>query len=257
MPAADRQRRAERLERLVPEDLLPGPERSDLLRLMILLAELPAPPDPDGRLDRYPARHDRYLRAIDGDDPELVEERFLELYAHLHLHEAPYTPGERRRMDAAGGYWCHAGGLSPVVRAGRWVRPTTVSADLGAGNGLQLLLLQRLHPHPLSVQLEISSAAVEMGRQLQRWLSIPEDAVQWIVADLLEAELPDADLVYLYRPVRPTGKGAAFYRRLADHLARRDRETVVLSVADCLGSFLDASFDEVYGDGHLTCFRSG
>jgi hypothetical protein len=49
-------------------------------------------------------------------------------------------------MDRSGGYWCHAGGLSPVLKAGAFIEPDTVSADFGAGNGLQCLLMQKIHP---------------------------------------------------------------------------------------------------------------
>ena len=102
-----------------------------------------------------------------------MEEAFLTLYAHLHMHEARYTPDERGRMDEAGGYWAHAGGLSPILEAAPWIRPNTVSADLGAGNGLQGLLLQILYPHRKTIQIEISSNMVELGKQLQAWLGIP------------------------------------------------------------------------------------
>ncbi len=247
--------RVRRLDELAPREGLRRQDHHDLVRLMDLLAGLPHPPDPAGAFPRYAELHARYLRALDEGEAEAVEESFLELYAHLHLHEAPYTADERRRMDAAGGYWCHAGGISPVVRAGRHLRPASVSADLGAGNGLQLLLLQRLHPHALSVQVEISSGAVTLGRELQRWLEIPEASVRWVVADVLAAPIPDADLLYLYRPVRPEGPGRAFYERLAAHLASRRTETVVFSIADCLRDFLDDRFEVTHSDGHLTCFR--
>ena len=50
------------------------------------------------------------------------------------MNEAEYREEERRLMDEAGGYWAHAGGLSPILKAGSWIRPDTVSTDLGAGN---------------------------------------------------------------------------------------------------------------------------
>jgi hypothetical protein len=233
---------------------IPG-ERRRLVALMELLAGLPPPPDPDRLFDRYEQLLADFLEACTGSYGELLEERFLELYAHLHMHEAPYTRAERRSMDAAGGYWAHAGGLSPILKAGAWIRPDTVSVDLGAGNGLQGLLLQRLDPHRRCVQVEISSAMVEIGRALQGWLGIPEDRVGWRVDDVLATPLGGWDFVYLSRPVRPTGPGAAFYRRLAEALAAEPVEVVVFSIADCLRGFLAPAFECIYSDGHLTCFR--
>jgi len=230
-------------------------ERSRLVRLMELLTSLPDPPNAATLFPRFSALKDRFLAACDGNDGEGLEERFLELYAHLHMHEAPYTRRERRQMDATGGYWSHAGGLSPILKAGKWIRPETTSVDLGAGNGLQALLMQKLHPHALSCQIEISSAMVDIGRVLQDWLEIPEDQVEWRADDVLETPLGGWSFVYLYRPVRPSGPGLGFYRRLANALGTEPGEVVVFSIADCLGGFLPETFDRFYTDGHLTCYR--
>ena len=93
-------------------------ERDRLVQLMFLLARLSAPPDPEGDFVEYGERKERFLTSAAGDDYEVLEEAFLSLYAQLHMHEAEYTAGERRRMDEAGGYWAHAGGLSPILKAG-------------------------------------------------------------------------------------------------------------------------------------------
>jgi len=193
---------------------------------------------------------------ITGDhDGDAIEEAFLELYCHLHLHEAPYSPAERCRMDETGGYWNHAGGISPLLRAGPFIRPDTVSCDLGAGNGLQGLLLQHLTPHARTVQVEISSEAVEIGRHLQDWLELPEDRVEWVVSDVMDFSVEGIDFLYLYRPVRPVGPGRAYYEQLAAELDRCGREIMIFSIADCLSSFLPPRFDVVYSDGHLTCIK--
>lgn len=226
-----------------------------LARLMTLVGRLPHPPDPAGAFPRYVELKDRFLAALVHGDSELVEEAFLELYAHLHMHEAPYTDAERRRVDASGGYWCHAGGLSPILKAGDWLRPDSISADLGAGNGLQCLLMLALYPHALTVQVEISARMVEIGRGLQRWLGVAEEQVRWIVADVADVSVADVDLLYLYRPVRPEGPGRAFYEQLATQLSRSEREVVILSIADCLAEFLPPTFQMFYSDGHLTCFK--
>ena len=171
------------------------------------------------------------------------------------MHEAPYTRNERQRVDATGGYWAHAGGLSPILKAGSWITPTTPSVDLGAGNGLQALLMQRLYPHRCSVQVEISGAMVEIGRRLQYWLDIPDDRVEWRVDDVVETPMGGWDFIYLYRPVRPDGPGRIFYERLSTALAAEPGQVVIFSIADALGEFLPPAFETFYSDGHLTCFR--
>jgi hypothetical protein len=236
-------------------DERPAVERERLVRLMALFAALPPPPDTGGHFPRYAELQSEFRNSFRSNDPEQIEERFLELYAHLHMHEAPYTPEERRRVDETGGYWSHAGGLSPILRAGDWLRPDSVSADLGAGNGLQGLLFQKLYPHRRTIQVEISSTMVEIGMRLQRWLGIPEARVEWVVGDVMNASVDGIDFLYLYRPVRPDGPGRAFYERVAAELEDSDRAVVIFSIADCLRDFLSPHFEVFYFDGHLTCFR--
>ena len=187
--------------------------------------------------------------------PDPVEEAFLNLYCHLHGHEAPYSASERRRMDELGGYWCHAGGLSPILKAGQFIGPDTVSADFGAGNGLQGLLLQKLYPHARTIQIEISSRMVAWGIDLQEWLGIEPGRVEWVVGDVLEYCPRGIDFIYLYRPVRPEGKGRPFYENFAAELAATTEPVIIFSVADCLASFVADTCEVFYSDGHLTCFR--
>jgi hypothetical protein len=247
---------AHRLHIVLDIDEMPHIERERLIRLMVRFAELPAPPGAGRLFPRFDGLRDGFLDAVEAGDSDLIEDRFLELYAHLHMHEAPYTPEERRAVDSSGGYWCHAGGLSPVLKAGDWIHEFSSSADLGAGNGLQGLLLQVLYPHRRSVFVEISGRMAEIGRDLQSWLGIPSHRVEWIVGDVLDVPIPEVDFLYLYRPVRPDGAGRAFYTRLAADLDARDRPIVVFSIADCLREFLSDRFRVFYTDGHLTCFRS-
>ena len=246
---------AEHVFKLLHDDGRSLGERRRLVILMELFASLPEPPGASRLFPRFGGFRQAFLEACRGHDGEKLEERFLELYAHLHMNEAPYTRSERRQVDATGGYWSHAGGLSPILKAGHWIRPNTRSVDLGAGNGLQALLMQKLNPHAHSCQIEISSAMVEIGRSLQEWLEIPEDGVVWRVDDVLETPLGGWDFVYLYRPVRPEGPGRGFYRRLVHALEEEPGEVVIFSIADCLGEFLPAGFNRFYSDGHLTCYR--
>ncbi len=247
----------ERIKALLGPDDYSEEERDRLARLMLLLAELPPPPDPDGDFPAYGELKQKFLSCAEGNDGEALEESFLTLYTHLHMHEARYTPEERRQMDEAGGYWAHAGGLSPILKAGPWIRPDTVSADLGAGNGLQGLLFQFLYPHRKSIQIEISSRMVEIGKRLQFWLGITAEKVEWVVGDVCDQSLDGIDFIYLYRPVRPTTeKGRIFYQDLAEQLERSLGEVVIFSIADCLKDFLSPRFKIFYTDGHLTCFKS-
>jgi len=228
-----------------------------LIRLIRILTEQDQGPPCSGVFDRYLELRGRTLAALgEARSGEDIEEAFLELYAHLHMHEASYTPAERRRMDETGGYWAHAGGVSPILKAGPFISESTVSADLGAGNGLQGLLLQCLDPHRCTIQVEISSRMVEIGRALQEWLGIGAERVEWVVGDVLEQSISGIDFLYLYRPVRPEGVGRGFYERLARELSKSERDVVVFSIADCLRHFLDARFEVFYRDGHLTCMRS-
>jgi len=225
--------------------------------LMRFFLELPPPPDPFGLFPDYAEHKRRFRQAVKRQDAETLEEKFLTLYCHVHGHEAPYTPAERRRVDESGGYWCHAGGIFPLLKAEPFIAPETVSADFGAGNGLQGLLLQKLYPHKRTVQIEISSRMVEAGKHLQRWLEIPDDRVEWIVADVCDVVPSNMDFIYLYRPVRPEGKGKTFYERFARELDSENRSVVIFSIADCLRQFLSPRFEVFYSDGHLTCFRNG
>jgi len=230
-------------------------EAGRVSRLIELFLFRPAPPDAQGLFPDYARLRDRLARAVETEGPEEVEARLLELYAHLHMNEAPYSPDERRRMDAAGGYWNHAGGLSPILKAGPWIDEHTVSADLGAGNGLQGLLLQALYPHARTVQVEISAGLRDVGESLRHWLGIPRDRVRWVVDDLLNVSAAGYDFIYLYRPVRPEGPGRDFYARFAREVESQPRPPVIFSVADCLRGVLSERYEVFYGDGHLTCFR--
>ncbi len=231
-------------------------EQKHLVELMQLFLSLPCPDDPYGLYPHYQELYGDFLEHAGGADAEGLEESFLNLYCHLHGHEAPYTQSERDCVTKTGGYWCHAGGISPILKAGPYIHTSTVSGDFGAGNGLQGLLLQKLYPHAKTIQIEISSRMVQAGRRLQRWLGIEDRRIEWICADVLESTSKNMDFIYLYRPVRPEGRGRTFYTRIASELSAAQRPIVVFSIADCLSEFLPESFEMFYTDGHLTCFHN-
>jgi hypothetical protein len=230
-------------------------EAERLARLILLFLILPNPPDWETSFPRFEELRDRLESLISKGSAEDLEDAFAELYAHVHMNEASYTTDERRRMDAAGGYWNHAGGLSPIIKAKPWIHPETVSADFGAGNGLQGLLLQVLYPHRRAVQIEISARMAEIGDALRQWLNVPADRVEWVVDDVLNVPATGYDFIYLYRPVRPEGPGREFYARFAREVESETSPPIIFSIADCLRDFLTDRYEVFYGDGHLTCFR--
>ncbi|MCP4900413.1 MAG: class I SAM-dependent methyltransferase [bacterium] len=241
---------------LLSHDDLSSGEAYDTARLIEVFADADPPPDHESLFPSYSKFHDRLTKAVVERQTESIEEAFLALYELVHMTEAHYTREERHAMDRSGGYWAHAGGISPIIRARPFLSSRSISTDLGAGNGLQCLLLQRLFPHRLSIQIEISSQMVEIGKRLQEWLRIPKERVEWRTADILDAEIPDADFVYLYRPVRPEGPGRSFYERLSSSLENTERHAVVFSIADCLRDFLSDRFERIYYDGQLSCFAN-
>ncbi|MDP7113026.1 MAG: hypothetical protein QGH45_13730 [Myxococcota bacterium] len=246
---------ARRLAHLLRGHDRPVRHRRRLARLILELSGRPPPPDFAEDFPRFAELRDALDVSIAGDDGEVIEETFLELYTHLHQAETPYTADERARLDAAGGYWAHAGGLGPVLMAPDHLDQGSVSADFGAGNGLQALLFQLLAPHRKTIQIEISAGMVAVGRRLQSWFGIPGERVEWVVGDVIDHTPRGIDMLYLYRPVRPDGPGRAFYERFAQAVEEAPRPMTILSVADGLGVFLSDRFDVAYCDGHLTRYE--
>ncbi len=232
----------------------PG-EADRLARLVLLFLILPNPPDAQTLFPRFADLRRRLESLAFGGGGAEIEEAFLDLYAHVHMNEALYTADERRRMDDAGGYWNHAGGLSPILKAAPWIGSDTVSADFGAGNGLQGFLLQVLYPHAKTVLIEISGRMAEIGEGLRKWLGVSADRVEWVVGDVIDVSATGYDFIYLYRPVRPEGPGRDFYARFAREVESQAEPPVIFSVADCLREFLSDRYEVFYGDGHLTCFK--
>jgi hypothetical protein len=241
------------LTALAPADLDDRSRRA-YGRLAHLLTTLPDPPA--DVFPRWGERRDALVCAARSGDGDAFDDALNQLYSHLAIRPEGYTPAERDRVDAAGGYWAHAGGVSAVLVARRWTTPDTVAIDLGAGTGLQGLLLQRLVPHRLTVQVEISRSLVAVGRALQRWLEVPGNRVAWALADVTDLRVRGVELVYLYRPVRPDHpSGGRFYARLAADLRTDPTVRTVVSVADALGPRLAPEFETVHADGQVTCLR--
>ncbi len=213
-------------------------------------------PEPAERYPQYKSLFTALQKAITSQNGEYIEEALLHLYVHIHGYEAVYTTSERQKMDRTQGYWNHAGGIAPLIKARPYLSENSVSADFGAGNGLQCLLLQKLYPHKKSVQFEISSQAIKEGKHLQKWLDIGKDAIDWVSGDVVHATPEGIDFAYLYRPVKPDGPGRIFYQRFAEVAISSEYPKVIFSIADCLKNFLPAGLFKIfYSDGHLTCFK--
>jgi hypothetical protein len=220
---------------------------NSLLKLatnFIVQAEIP-------HLDCYVKNLSSALRE---NDPSSLESNLLNLYTQLHGAGSVYSPYERKLLTERKGYSCYPGGLSPLIKAVQFVKPESIVADLGAGNGLQGLLLQCLSPHRKTIQIEISSEMIRIGRIFQQALGISDDRIEWIHDDIINVSIKTADFIYIYLPAKPLEGGKEVYEAIANKLRMMNRPLVVFSVADCLAKFLNGQFSIFYTDGHLTCF---
>lgn len=195
-----------------------------------------------------------FMEAMGRADPLTQERLLINLYACLHTAGSLYSPSEQMLLSRRDGYSCHAGGLSPLLTAEPFITQDSVVVDLGAGNGLQGLLLQCISPHKKTLQVELSSEMIRTGLLFQEALGISADRVEWVHDDIVNASVEAADIVYLYRPARSTPNGRELYQAIARKLASVSKPLMVFSVADCLGQFLDERFSLFFTDGHLTCF---
>jgi hypothetical protein len=192
--------------------------------------------------------------AIEDEDLPRAESALLDLYVILHGAGRGYSAYEKKLLARRKGYSCHPGGLSPLVKAVEFISPDSVVADLGAGNGLQGLLLQRICPHRKTIQIEISSGLIRIGRIFQKALGISDDRIEWIHDDIVNASFEEADFIYIYLPAKPIDGGKEVYESIAGKINTMKRPPVIFSVADCLARFIDRQFSIFYTDGHLTCF---
>jgi 16S rRNA G527 N7-methylase RsmG len=195
-----------------------------------------------------------FITEKENGDLTSQEYALLRLYARLHIAGSAYSQTEIELFKKRNAYSCHPGGLSPLILAEQFIKPGSVVADLGAGNGLQGLLLQCLYPHRRTLQIELSSKLIRVGRIFQNILGISNDRIEWVHDDIVNVSLDAVDFIYLYRPVRPLEGGKEVYNAIANKLALINKPLVVFSVADCLSEFLDERFSVFYSDGQLTCF---
>ena len=183
-----------------------------------------------------------------------IERALLNLYIRLHGTGSTYSAREREILTKRKGYSCYPGGLSPLIKAAQFIQPDSIVADLGAGNGLQGLLLQCICPHQKTIQVELSSEMIRVGRVFQQALGLSADRVEWIHDDIVNVSIEAADFIYLYLPAKPLDGGKEIYEAIAHKVSMMKRPPVIFSVADCLAKFIDRRFSVSYMDGHLTCF---
>ncbi|MFZ5906336.1 MAG: hypothetical protein ACOYVJ_02860 [Nitrospirota bacterium] len=236
-------------------DLFGNPGRENQTSILIgSLLKLSANTAIQAELPDLDGYTENLVSSLDKGDPSFVETSLLSLYIRLHGAGSGYAPPEREQLAKRRGYACHPGGLSPLIKAVDFIKADSVVADLGAGNGLQGLLLQCLCPHRKTIQVEISAELIRVGRIFQRALGIGDDRVEWIHDDIVHAPIDEADFIYLYLPAKPLEGGKEVYEAVARTLSRMEKPLLIFSVADCLAKFLDSRFSLFYTDGHLTCF---
>ncbi|MBS3809067.1 MAG: hypothetical protein KGY38_02795 [Desulfobacterales bacterium] len=188
-------------------------------------------------------------------DHSVRENLLIALYHRLHAAGAVYKSHEEETLKAWKGLGCVPGGLMPLFIAGHFIKPESVTADLGAGNGLQGLLMQALCPHRQTLLVEISENLIETGRLYQQALGIAGERILWEHGDIADTDLREVDLVYMYRPIRPLEDGILLYKNVAEKLAENNRSVTVVSMADCMGRFLDKSFKNIYSNEFVEIYR--
>lgn len=218
------------------------------------LLKLASDKDVQAKLPDIKEYVDNLMNEKEKGDIDSQEYALLCLYACLHRAGNKYSPSEIELFRKRNAYSCHPGGLSPLILAEQFINSESVVADLGAGNGLQGLLFQCLYPHRKTLQIELSSELIRVGRIFQKILGISDDRIEWIHDDIVNVSLEDVDFIYLYRPVRPLEGGREVYHIISKKLSAINKPLIIFSVADCLAEFLDERFSIFYSDGHLTCF---
>jgi hypothetical protein len=192
----------------------------------------------------------KYKESI--NDPLDRECALSELYTCLHKAGAGYSPQEQEVMQSKHGIQYQPGGLTPLLFAKNFIQLDMVVADLGAGNGLQGLLLQLIAPHKQTIQIELSSQMIEAGKILQVALNIPKDKIKWIHTDIENASLKGIDIIYMHRPVKPSGAGNTLYRALAEKLTHPHTPHTILSIADCFAPFIKDTYTELHKNEYFS-----
>ena len=199
----------------------------------------------------------RLVNARDKDDHDNneIEEReyaLLKLYLSIHRLGTDYSSAESQHLTGTMGCKNQPGGLGPLILGAKFIKPHMTILDLGAGNGLQGLLLKRLSPHKLTVQAELSESLVLMGKRLQGALEM--DNIKWITDDIRNVDTKGIDMCYLYRPSKPGGHGNELNETIAQKLKAQGGPTVIISVADTLRKYLNTTFNIHYQNEDMTCF---
>lgn len=194
------------------------------------------------------------LNSISSNDNEQREASLIDLYLCLHKAGASYNQCEQRLMDEKKGLKWLPGGIMPVVFASYIMKPQFTFVDLGAGNGLQGLMLQYISPHRLTRQIELSGSHLNTGRIYRKVLGIHETQVSFENADIFDSSFYGVDVFYMYRPARPMGEGINIYKNINAKLLALKNPFFLISVADCFEPFITMDYKVVYSNEFLKIF---
>ena len=227
------------------------------LKVEEALLKLSASPEVVGLVPEAKAWREHLLGAKKDGDLEEREYALLELYRTLHTAGSGYSKEEQERLNQQKGLHGLSGGLMPLFLAARLMDETTRMVDLGAGNGLQGILLQRLAPHAHTLQVELSSSHVAMGKLFQKVSGVPQSRMDWHIGDLFKAELGTPHLIYLYRPVRPSEVTKPLYQKLAKTMETMEPAPTIVSVADCLTPHFSQNHHPLYASDFIIITKPG
>lgn len=198
---------------------------------------------------------DDLKKGIKEEDIKMRESALIELYIALHQGGRGYSDKEEELLKEKRGLKGLPGGILPVIIASHLIEEDYVFVDLGAGNGLQGLLLQYIFPHRLTRQIELAKAHLDTGSIYENQLGFDEKKILYENIDILSGDFSNVDFIYMYRPVRPIDSGLEFYKNLYNKLKQIKKPHFILSVADCFEPFLGQEYKKIYENEFLKVFK--
>ncbi|PID78457.1 MAG: hypothetical protein CSA42_00315 [Gammaproteobacteria bacterium] len=182
------------------------------------------------------------------------ETLLIDLYLLLHKFGCGYSDMEQNFISEKKGIKWLPGGIMPIILTSYLMNEDYVFADLGAGNGLQGLILQSISPHKKTRLIEISESHLMAGRAYAKALGFNNESILFENNDILSSDFKDIDIFYMYRPARPMNGGKNFYIRLSEKFEQMEKEFFLVSVADCFEPFIKQDCLTVYSNEFMKVF---